>query len=160
MAEVEKLVGSESPLEVGQKINEIIENSNDINNKISDYLLEIPQSIDGRWVGKELQITSSMSSATYDLSSYLPKDDYDYEVMIAVRTYAGSDGNESYFAVYSDIIPRSLSWLNCWGNNASRQNADVFTLPVSTSRKVYTYGSSMASGQVFAIGYRRIGTNI
>ena len=116
--------------------------------------------IDGRWVGKELEITSSMSSATYDLSSYLPNDGFDYEVMIAVRTYAGSDGNESYFAVYSDIIPRTLAWLNCWGNNASRQNADVFTLPVSASRKIYTYAVSMASGQVFAIGYRRLGMNM
>ena len=48
MAEIEKLVGSESPLEVGQKINEIIENGGGgggLENKITNCLLEVPQRI-------------------------------------------------------------------------------------------------------------------
>ena len=47
MADIQKLIGSESPLEVGQKINEIIDNTGGtgLDNKITNCITEVPQRI-------------------------------------------------------------------------------------------------------------------
>ena len=128
--------------------------------------------VDGQWVSSYSEMASRVSmgadtTKNYSLSSYLPNDGANYEVMFSIQGETGtSSGNGFEYRAYSDI----LSNVNGGGVIAcrTRSNSSVyatskFIMPVGSGRKIYIYNSNTQAGSTLvylrAQGYRRIGTN-
>ena len=141
----------------------LIEN---VNNK-ADVSTVVNTRFDGQWVHSQRVLGTSTDKNTYtvDISSYLPNDSYQYEVMINLRVYSSNSSNAGIVYVYSDIWEKTPTTENPQGQGAaggsSRQIGNTFILPVGTARQIYyeiaTYAVSNVS--LLAWGYRRIGTN-
>lgn len=131
--------------------------------------------VDGQWVYKNTSLgsgvtwnTSSHSgNKSYSLSSYLPNDGKDYEVIVKAQgTTPSTSGKFISIGILSDIITtqvyvcrcrtRSSSTVNCSGN---------VVIPVGTDRKIYVNGCGSTEANadgtydIACLGYRRIGTN-
>ena len=102
----------------------------------------------------------------YDISSYMPVDNYNYEVLIAVNTVpdATAIGNNVRVEIGSDLSPYigmvgdGMSQVT---NQASRYGGTII-VPVGPLRKIIVYHLSWLKG-TFTLWYkgcRRIGTNI
>ena len=134
------------------QINEAISNKVDINSIV----------IDGQWIAKQAVLTQSVASGetAIDVSEYLPKDNYQYEVLLLASW--GDDGaNEA--RVYSDILPKSSLCL--YVSPYGYFNGSYITLPVGIGRVIY---QSLKAGAIAgdnntrgieALAYRRLGTN-
>lgn len=123
----------------------------------------------GQWVRKWSTIydaTSMAAKATValDLSSYLPNDNYNYEVLLDAYARSGEvNGNTvniSIGGITSDAVIASTETHS--GNNNTKNNIGNLRMPVGTNRKlnVTNYGNA-ASGttNIRLMAYRRIGTN-
>lgn len=132
------------------------------------------QQFSGVWVPKKLTLATTFtmpknSTQTYDLSEYLPKDDYQYEVMISTKCRTGeTSGSSAIMNVWSDLFDATTSGqvlVLCYTNT----RASSFTyaggsgvLPIGTDRKIYV---NSTSGQDYTItslevrAYRRLGKN-
>lgn len=123
--------------------------------------------IDGQWVYNKTQIANNThlttTAQTYDMSSYLPNDSYDYEVLLGGSVTSGSSsGNRGYITLKSDISSyvelayaqtRSNSTITAYGN---------CIIAVSTGRTLTIAGITSPNNSTFILyieGYRRIGTN-
>ena len=117
------------------------------------------QNCRSEWVNSYLEITAltqaSSQKKTWDLSEYLPKDNYDYEVLINAGLVGGRTTSESsHITLYltSDIITRNINFGDTY--YAANTNGIV---PVSTSRKLYSINLSTGGKyNIVAVGYRRI----
>lgn len=125
---------------------------------------------DGQWVNNSLTLASSVtalttSSTSYDLSSYLPNDNYNYEVLFTMNGQTKAAANSySYGILSTDIITS-----NCYvfiartamNTTNAIQGGGSIILPVGTGRTVTVGYNSKNSGNysLNAVGYRRIGTN-
>ena len=112
--------------------------------------------LDGQWVSDRLVIATGVAYTTthtsYSLSTYLPNDNYQYEVLFQV-------GNTNTQAV---SIETDLGFsTGVRSASTSVQLYNSFTLPVGTGRTIEAYTTSGTSSRsvIVAIGYRRIGTN-
>ena len=121
---------------------------------------------DGQWVNSSVELANnvSMTSSTqdYSLSSYLPNDNYDYEVMFNCNITSGtSTGNRIYLAVITDISSYTEMAYAMPRPNASVTSYGFCILPVGSGRKVTVAGNTNPKGtyQLCVRGYRRIGTN-
>lgn len=118
---------------------------------------------DGQWVLSQhnLEAVTSKSSTVIPLSSYLPNDNYDYEVMI----YAAAHYNSTAGAIGVGTVAKPLDNDNFSFRGYLRSNAtewaDTVILPVlHTNRNIYSQRQmAVASMGVAMRGYRRIGTN-
>ena len=122
---------------------------------------------DGQWVNNFQNIaetSGTKNGVQFDLSSYLPNDTYKYDVKFRMYGF-DNDSTYSYF-INTDIfwmpstsseVTTAYSYL--YGGTYSRQNVNIFDLPVGTGRYVRLYGSGADEIKVYALGYRRIGTN-
>ncbi len=125
---------------------------------------------DGQWINNHtiiFEVTKFDPGTTheYDLSSILPNDGYNYEVLLACYGRTGNtSGNSAGSGVSSSIITDLLRF----GRAVTRTSSSVaysgtVLLPVGTDRKIIykitdtnaTTGDSGLSIQ----GYRRLGTN-
>lgn len=133
-------------LDVGEVMTSLA-NKVDINSKI----------IDGQWVYSPITLTTSTSTAqTLDLSTYLPNDNYNYEVLFVTRLYRDGDCNLDISTDLFGNSPFKISFVN---TNA-RQAWQQVILPVGIGRFLTTTTSTTAGTmQVGAWGYRRLGTN-
>ena len=113
--------------------------------------------VDGQWVGSTLQISTSKAKGTYDLdlSDYLPKDGYVYEVKVATLVDRGSSGRAVMF-LSSSIIPKFHFTAS---GNACTPNTGTADIAVGVDRKltmiIETNGFDSVS--LNAIAYRRLG---
>lgn len=126
--------------------------------------------VDGQWVVKKFILASGQTidnttNITYDLSEYLPNDGYGYEVMFY--------GNASTVATDNAYVTINLTNDYNLGitvarararSNASYQAASTCILPIGVGRFV-TLGSETSenhkgSVNVYALAYRRLGTNV
>ena len=122
--------------------------------------------IDGQWTWKYLSVATNTAANSYqhDLSSYLPNDNYSYEIYLTIACYYKS-ANAS-FSVGTVASPNT--------NKTSSGNYHVFQyvssyarggycaaiLPVGTSRKIYSQITALLDNSSIELyGYRRIGTN-
>lgn len=137
--------------------------SEDHNNKLDK------SSADGHWVPKHLTLASGVTypatdNLEYDLSSYLPNDGYNYEVIFYGHTATGAtSGNyialfiESSILIYSICLTgsqtRTASAVGGYGNGV---------LPIGADRKVIVDHNSGYTGTftLQARAYRRLGTNL
>jgi len=122
---------------------------------------------DGQWVYSSLTLLSGSaptSDQTVSLSSYLPNDGYNYEVLITGEiSVTNTSGKWVYLSVQSDIITSPLFMLQERTNSAlTVHDASTLIIPVGQNRSV-TIGaeaSNAGSANIYAYGYRRIGTNL
>ena len=161
---------------VQEKINEIIDNTADID--LSNLSATGTKVIDGQWIRSYLEIASGVSipanqtTDPYDLSSYLPNDNYQYEVMLTMKTTTGSaSGSTAVANVFSDIFDGTSSnrdtsalVLSCTNTRTSSTHlgGSSGTIPVGTGRYVKitsTSGVAYTVNSFIAHAYRRIGTN-
>ena len=127
--------------------------------------LNIVQS-DGQWVQSFITLMSSngtKNGVQVDLSSYLPNDSYNYNVKFSLRGY--DDDSSYYYHIETDIFDDgdtstgNSNYLQLQGGTYSRQNVNIFDLPVGTGRYIKVYGSGADNIFIYALGYRRLGTN-
>ena len=121
---------------------------------------------DGQWVHSQHLAGSSTAKGAYtaNLSSYLPSDSYNYEVMVNLRAYSSNSSNTGSVYVYSDIWSKTSGGDYATQGAAggySRQISNTFIIPVGTERKIYYSVEQYAISTLSLIlwGYRRIGTN-
>ena len=126
--------------------------------------------LNGQWIGANHDIATGLSITTgtakeYDLSEYLPDDNYNYEVMFTVTGRTGTtSGNAATIRVglsstASDNpvvfkqITRASNYMVNGGNGR---------VVIGSNRKVYignTGGSTSTNINFVARAYRRVGTN-
>lgn len=124
---------------------------------------------DGQWVESKSQLFAAYidcptsTADEYDLSSYLPDDNYNYEVMVSGVTRSSTTVGQSLrIELASDIFPAILfSDCACVASGQTNQGSGSIIIPVGTGRKVKVMPLSWAQGtyKLWIIGYRRIGTN-
>lgn len=122
---------------------------------------------DGQWVSKSFTVTESITASmdkTFDISSYLPTDGYNYEVIISGYGNTGTtSGNSLVVSVATDIIQTGQYIICCRTRTTSGVNAgSTMILPVGSRRtlRVRNGDTAATSGNITLRGYRRIGTNI
>lgn len=135
----------------------------DLNNKADK------EAVDGQWAYPYAVLANNVtyptsSNITYDLSSYLPNDGYNYEVLfIGFLTTGSTSGNglimrlgtdcmQSNYANLCEVVTRTSS---------SAKAAGTAILTVGTGRTARVVANSGAKG-TFSLnvnGYRRVGTN-
>jgi len=123
--------------------------------------------IDGQWVHSELiiedNVTAGNTNVTYSLSSYLPNDAYNYEVLFtgyAITTT--TSGTSAELTLFTDIITSGVSVCFTYTRTSSRMEASgSVILPIGQAREIIRGGDSSRTGTRYLIakGYRRIGTN-
>jgi hypothetical protein len=121
------------------------------------------KAIDGQWVSAPYLLSSATDTGTYtiDLSSYLPNDNYTYEVILNIKTYHTTGCNVT---VYSNDFPpfefSSKTYMSDIGQYA-RSQANTFLIPVSQKQVLMKIGTANASENYLSmIAYRRVGTNV
>ena len=127
---------------------------------------------DSQWVlgrvtlASDVVWNSSSPTVEYDLSDFLPKDDYNYEVLFATVGYTGSvSGNFIALTFQTDMLPNVIIFGQARTRTASSVDCGgCCVLPVGSGRKISkgTSGSSNANGTytLYAYGYRRLGKNV
>lgn len=119
--------------------------------------------IDGQWISSPHLLSSAIATGTYtiDLSSYLPNDNYTYEVILNIKTYHTGNCNVTVYT--SDFPPfefSSKTYTSDIGQYA-RSQANTFILPVSQKQVLMKIGTANASENYLSmIAYRRVGTNV
>lgn len=130
----------------------------------------VNKAVDGQWIPLSVTIaenvtytTSSTTTTTsINLSSYLPKDDYIYEVLFTGAAVTGAtSGNFSRLS----IAGMGYDWVEVCANTtranstvASRGNAII---PINSARtvKVYVWANISGTYSLYLRGYRRVGNN-
>lgn len=125
--------------------------------------------VDGQWVYKYTTIASDVSingssALTYSLSSYLPNDGHEYEILISATGQTDTTLNHSHVVyIQTDIMTANYC---LWRARTVISGTALFSggnaiLPVGTGRSLKLTRNSGYYGTVslFAFGYRRIGTN-
>lgn len=129
--------------------------------------------IDGQWVRSVLDlVTSAITlnnnySNAWDISSYLPNDNYIYEVYIsAYGVTAATSGSLLDVRVGSNILKGddrtaiAFTLRSVVRSNANRQVSNTIIVPVDTNRliSVRSYGTGTLN-TLRLLAYRRVGTN-
>lgn len=130
------------------------------------------KNFDGQWIEKYVTFAGSVSFANnsttrYDLSTYLPNDNYNYEIAVRASGSTGTTaGNQFEASFSSDLVTYVWSYPVCSAitRTASSQRTNGCTIiPVGTGRYINLYVSNGSGGLQYgyftAAAYRRIGTN-
>ena len=127
--------------------------------------------LNGGWVAKGYTLGSNVSynANTYykfDISSYLPNDGHDYEIIITSYASTGGAINNE---IHNYVCSGENRWLTCrissfrTGVKASRSTCSVAIIPVRHNDKyvgLYHTGNTASGGNYFRIAaYKRIGNN-
>lgn len=115
--------------------------------------------IDGEWISNILMLSTETAAGTYelDLSTILPNDGYNYEIMV---DYAFADAAERTLDIYSDLIPQGTVPLARITSGGTQANGRAIIL-VGLERKLYLYisGAIDTNLGVEMLAYRRLGSN-
>lgn len=191
---VNKLTGLEGGLEVGQKINEIIDAKADVNsnttgnagtatklknartitlsgdisgsysfdgsaNKSVTTSLNNTTKIDGQWVSKTETLSTATAVGTYtiDLSSYLPNDNYNYEMLLS-GDYYSNDNTAGLLTVIDELGNVTLA--KCGSYNRSICFAASIVIGTTRTLTFKIEGKKVSTDNpIYTRGYRRIGLN-
>ena len=123
--------------------------------------------VDGQWVWKYLQVATNTAVGSYEhsLSTYLPDDNYSYQVWVEIECgYGGSSGGLYVGTIASPYTNEGQTGNFCfhtWVVSNSSTDHSVVILPVGTGRKIYSQivQGNLGNSQINLVGYRRIGTN-
>ena len=121
-----------------------------------------------QWVASGLAVASSVSisasgSNNYDLSSYLPDDDYDYEVMFTVTASTGKTSGNTFSLRIGPSSTGDNAYVCRSVTRASNTNISGGNIRsvIGAARKIYVSNAASAAATVSldAKAYRRLGTN-
>lgn len=152
-------------------VGETVQNANLINagrieEKLVDKVDINSKVIDGQWVCEQASLSTSTAVGTYtvDLSDYLPKDGYNYEVLFNIRVERTTTSGYSNIYTTTDLLDSSVANGNAIAivGVDGRYMANTFVKPVGTQRYCQMIISSTAvtAMNFVALAYRRIGTNV
>ena len=135
--------------------------------KISDNCISGSKVIDGQWIGKYKSVSTATStgSRTHDLSSYLPSDNYKYEVWCVIGiAYNSSAGGLTVGTMANPDNNKTTDgnfYINGYVPTNSRYQYVQGSIPIGTDKKMYSQvtGATLAAANIVLCGYRRIGTN-
>ena len=124
--------------------------------------------VDGQWVGTNIQLASGVSMAgtsdlVYDLSSYIPNDGYNYEVMLQGKVTTGStSGNYGALYLKSSVMSETITVCIARTRSSSTMaSGGTVNIPIGTDRLIYVTRESSFSAN-FNLDLkciRRLGTN-
>lgn len=151
-------IGTNKKSEDTQYVSHI--NSNTIGGKL----------LNGQWVGANHDIATGLSITTgtakeYDLSEYLPDDNYSYEVMFTVTGRTGTtSGNTATIRVglSSTASDNPVVFKQVTRASNYMVNGGNCRVVIGSNRKIYignTGGSTSTNINFVARAYRRVGTN-
>ena len=151
-------IGTNKKSEDTQYVSHI--NSNTIGGKL----------LNGQWIGANHDIATGLSITTgtakeYDLSEYLPDDNYSYEVMFTVTGRTGTtSGNAATIRVglSSTASDNPVVFKQVTRASNYMQNGGNCRVVIGSNRKVYignTGGATSTNINFVAHAYRRVGTN-
>lgn len=143
------------------------------NNVITNFHINPPLNInsmcDGQWVGANLTLAASGTTAPttepllYDLSDYLPKDSCSYEVIVNGRATTGStSGNYVLLTVASSLIPTGIYLCQAATRAAATISARGSAIVPIGADKILTVENATGNVGTFGLylgGYRRLGGN-
>lgn len=154
---------------------DIDEIATDLNGKADVDLLNINASckpIDGQWVNSHTDIASSVTAKSdtgvleYSLATYLPNDNYNYEVIFTAWGHGSASSSGAYCWLFTDLVGEktssSIYGAHVFRGNGTADAGGAVILPVGTGRKLKMYCSNASNATIDgirAIGYRRLGTN-
>lgn len=124
---------------------------------------------DGVWVSQTYEIITSNTTFgsdtdhPYSLSSYLPNDNYVYEVFYSIAGETGTtSGNAADISIYSDLLPTT----NRVARAKTRSSSSVTwcgsgTALIGTNKSigVRNMGNNVTVNYFRIFAYRRVGTN-
>ncbi len=143
----------------------------DINGKLDKDLSNIEVSnirnFDGQWTYKYILINNSNVSAgkyDVDLSSYLPDDQYKYEVIVNIYATQNTSTTNAFVILSSSIItePGTSGTFSCLAVNSNSSVSGTQTIFPVGNNKILSYrlgGQNFDAMFIRLYGYRRIGTN-
>ena len=126
------------------------------------------KAFDGQWVNSRTTIASEVALptsavTTYSLANYLPNDNYSYEVLFTAQITSGdTSGNTASLALQTDILPDNTYVVRVRTRTSSTVGGfGCCILPIGSGRSVIVdyYQANTGTYQLYANGYRRIGTN-
>ena len=137
--------------------------TNDLSNLTTTYC----NNFDGQWVNSVMQLALSVTAPTttdieYDLSSYLPNDNYSYEVLFTGTVATGStSGNNARLTLKSQNIDSAYLCRAQTRSSSTVSGSGCAILPIGSDHKVTVSAWSNNTGTfaLSAMAYRRIGTN-
>ena len=128
--------------------------------------------IDGRWVSKTILLYQASSieansTLTFDLSSYLPNDGYNYDVVFFIVTSCSTGlglGARTIIGLYSDIYINEVkvSYAIVTNTNMNPGAAGSANIPIGPDRKIHIHQNGAYKGAISefrAVAYKRIGEN-
>lgn len=161
-----KTVNNTSPDSSGNITISIPSTSNLANTNLSNISSTGQKVIDGQWTQSQHRLGTSTAINTYncDITSFLPSDNYKYEVMVNLFLYCNNSNANSRVRISSDIwqeLNIDTQSVQAQAGGYGRTMVNTFIIPVGTGRKiVYKVFNSTADTLVLDMwGYRRIGTN-
>lgn len=148
-------VQNQELINVGQ-LTEVVNNKINVNSKY----------VDGQWVSKFQLLSQAKAIDTYtiDLSTYLPNDGYDYEVIFSCY-FASSNSGSSRISLRTDIIKGFVNsdFAPFLINSNGRYQGAYMNLPVGPARyctlQISDTATSASDNKLVALGYRRLGIN-
>ena len=162
------VVANSTKTEIQSNIDDIFTDLNAKADSDGTNMTSSVKKFDSEWVGETYDIASSVtlnsSTNNYNLSSYLPDDDYCYEIIGSVYGNTGStSGDYVDIRVSSSVIDNTYRVASARTRSSSSVNwSGTFVLVIGTDRTISlgnssSYNASVSSFKIFA--YRRVGTN-
>lgn len=136
---------------------------NNVNNK-ADVSDVIYTRFDGQWVSNNVVLSTSTAKGTYtiDVSSYLPNDNYNYELLVNATVYRSGSGSCRIFI--TDLISQTTGnaafRIGAVASEASSYNQVHVFVGSSRTFQIIIADNAASSANFGMIGYRRIGTNV
>ncbi len=136
-------------------------------NDLSNLSATSSTNFDGLWVKSEHSLAYDVASPTttsveYDLSSYLPNDNYSYEVLFVSSAATGSASNNQCLVSLSNQYFDNVYLCRAHTRNSyvARSSGSAI-LPIGSNHKISVNAWSGNTGtySLIALAYRRIGTN-
>ncbi len=161
------ITGKQDVLSAGAGIaleNNIVSTVNRVDTDLSNLTDSGKKVLDGQWIAKveELSTATAVGTYTIDLSTYLPNDNYSYEVLFyANGSYGGgTDNTPRYTYIYTDDYDYSETPLLRVRASTNGNPCCTVVIPINIDRTVYYKLNAKLSNALFsALAYRRIGTN-
>lgn len=126
--------------------------------------------VDGQWVKKSATLATNVTwkantaAKTYSLSSYLPNDDYSYEVLFSGVAVTGTTSGNFVTIQLSTTFVDNVSVCEArTRTSSSTESQGNAILPIGSDRAVTQYSSSSTNANgtysLYVRAYRRIGKN-
>lgn len=160
-----RIVDKKNSSETEYSIFEVGYNSN------GDRYCDFPNTkcVDGQWIKANYTITSNtnLNGSTplnYDLTSLIPKDGYNYEILLSGRVNGSSTtGQYGPLYVISSLMSTSVMLTgNRQANTTNNTFGGCSIIPLGTDRKIAVTRGTSYYGTIDILqvaSYRRIGTN-